>query len=392
MSFRYNVSSWDYEWVRDLLRDSAGAIGVYLALIFMRQYGVFNTINDAVRGFLSYFNNIYYKKFFAGKVHEAEIAISTGCEFIREVLSGTMNVNDIVRLLYCVENEFLDDFASAFKMYIRKDVIPEKLRDKVSDVLKGLRIKLLGSAQNFIPPESLRSWIKEILNESDTTANDILRVLIESNLIFTEVNLYGLPIVIIPRPLLTDEVIEFIRKPLSVKHKAVEVPESVFKYYFSKLLSRLDKYVGTALTKEVLEGIVAEVFKVLNFKVSTNQFVPTKFARSIEVDVIAKRDVIGISMPFTIWVECKNWNRDVDRDVIDVLFSKIINSIESPNLTILICKSASKAALSAAKAVGVLVIELGAKANLKNATELGRILLRKVLGIFGIPLSYQNRL
>lgn len=137
---------------------------------------------------------------------------------------------------------------------------------------------------------------------------------------------------------------------------------------------------GVVESREILELIVAKALQALGFEVRTNVWKPARRGASIEVDVWAEKRVGDTK--FKVYVSCKNWNRDVDRSVVDEEFGRVFNLQEVPHLRILVVKSMSRPAKEVAEADGFFVIELGEKATEVNAEEVYSIIYRKLSDLF----------
>jgi len=133
-------------------------------------------------------------------------------------------------------------------------------------------------------------------------------------------------------------------------------------------------------SRELLESIVAKVLKDLGFNVKTNARIPARGGGSLEVDVWAVKRA-GDST-FRVYVSCKNWDRDVDRSVVDEEFGRVLNLQEVPHLRILVVKSMTGPAREAAEADGFYVVELGEKAVAGNEEEIYRLVYKKLSDIF----------
>jgi len=135
------------------------------------------------------------------------------------------------------------------------------------------------------------------------------------------------------------------------------------------------KFEGVKPTREVLESIVAEVLSNLGFNVQTNVRLPAK-GGDIEVDVWGIKN-IG-STQFRVYVSCKNWDKDVDRAVIDQEFGRVLQLYRLPHLRILVVKSLTEPAKKAAFDDGFFTIELGEKVSTDNAQEIYDIIYNKL--------------
>lgn len=133
--------------------------------------------------------------------------------------------------------------------------------------------------------------------------------------------------------------------------------------------------------RELLECVVAEALKSLGFtSVQTNVNKSAKMGASIEVDVWAEKRV-GDSR-FKVYVSCKNWNRDVNRSIVDEEFGRVLNLLEVPHLRILIVRSISEPAKKVAEADGFFVIELGEKASETNVQRIYEYVYQRLSEIF----------
>jgi hypothetical protein len=133
-------------------------------------------------------------------------------------------------------------------------------------------------------------------------------------------------------------------------------------------------------SREVLEGIVASVLEDLGFRVSTNVRLEARRGSPIEVDVWAQR-VIGRTR-FSIYVSCKDWDRAVDRSVVDEEAGRVMNLRDIPQLKVLIAKELTEPAREAAEASGFMVIELGRKAEAENSKEIYEVIYRAFNELF----------
>jgi hypothetical protein len=132
-------------------------------------------------------------------------------------------------------------------------------------------------------------------------------------------------------------------------------------------------------SREVLEGIVARVLRDLGFNVQTNVRLPAK-GGEVEVDVWAFKSVGGSQ--FRVYVSCKNWDRDVDRHVVDQEFGRVLQLDYMPHLRVLIVKGLTEPARKAALDDGFMVIELGRKADAENSREIYEVIYKAFNELF----------
>jgi hypothetical protein len=142
---------------------------------------------------------------------------------------------------------------------------------------------------------------------------------------------------------------------------------------------RVESHIRARPSREVLEGIVASVLEDLGFRVSTNVRLPAK-GGEVEVDVWAFKSVVGSQ--FRVYVSCKNWDRDVDRHVVDQEFGRVLQLDYMPHLRVLIVKGLTEPARKAALDDGFMVIELGRKADAENSKEIYEIVYRAFNELF----------
>jgi len=117
----------------------------------------------------------------------------------------------------------------------------------------------------------------------------------------------------------------------------------------------------------------------LGFVTETNARIRTKKG-VMGVDVWGRKQV-GNSA-FYVYGSCKNWNREVDRSVIDEEFGRTLQLIQIPQLKIFIAKKLTEPARETALADGFLVIELSEKATTNNAKEIYDIIYRHLRELF----------
>ncbi len=132
-------------------------------------------------------------------------------------------------------------------------------------------------------------------------------------------------------------------------------------------------------SREVLEGVVARVLRDLGFNVQTNVRLPAK-GGEVEVDVWAFKSVGGSQ--FRVYVSCKNWDRDVDRHVVDQEFGRVLQLDYMPHLRVLIVKGLTEPARKAALDDGFMVIELGRKADAENVQEVYEVIYKAFNELF----------
>ncbi|GAB6148696.1 restriction endonuclease [Stetteria hydrogenophila] len=144
----------------------------------------------------------------------------------------------------------------------------------------------------------------------------------------------------------------------------LEVLEKLLSEMRTREVGGLD-YKGKAPSRELLGDMAARALKIMGFRVWTNTRRAARSGDPVEVDVWAEKDAGGSR--FRVYVSCENWNKDVDKPIVDEEFSRAFSLQEVPHLRILVIKSLTKQAREAAEAYGFHVIELGRKADKADA-------------------------
>jgi hypothetical protein len=369
-----------YWWVEDLVDSEAKAMGVYLTLFGLligrkMRFLTFETKPSASSIMDDEDVRRLYYLYLAGRGDEARLAFEAGRMFVERLFEHEDALSyDRRRQILCeIEREFYDDFLKAFKRYLKLDQIPEELKRKVQEVLRAVRSGLLGGeaitpAGTFaISDDVFYSNLKDYYGFGPNEARTLIDKCFDSRLIITEYYGGGGPTYdIFPAPCLSDEIIELVTKPLEV---ASIIPPPPRPERFEVKPSR-----------EVLEGIVASVLEDLGFKAFTNARKEPRRGSPIEVDVWAQRIVANTR--FSVYVSCRNWDKAIDRSVVDEETGRVLNLRELPQLKVIIAKELTSPAREAAEADGFLVIELGRKAEADTAREIYELVYKTLSELF----------
>jgi hypothetical protein len=384
-----------YRWVEDLVDSDEKALGTYLAILYLlgphgymdyskvgKPSGNFIMTTAEVKSWLAFY--------FAGRVEGIREAYETVREFVDRLFmkepSKTLKWSERDVILSEIELTFYDKFLKALKKYLKFDNIPEELRVIVRDVLFDVRSQLyeglaVTHAGTIIISESeLRKSIESHRGLKEEDANKLISCLEKSGLVLKYSEYYGyyvgfVNVYIFPAPCLSDEVIELLVSPekLSERPPAIEM-----ELFFPP--PPMPEHFNEKPSGKILEEIVTYVFRDLGFSVIPNRRSPSKTGSQIEVDVWAWKKVDNIK--FSVYVSCKNWNKPIDRQVIDEETGRVMNLREVPQLKIIIAKQVSKQAKDLAEANGFVIIELGEKANAENAKEIYELVYRSLNKIF----------
>ncbi|MEM4473200.1 MAG: restriction endonuclease, partial [Archaeoglobaceae archaeon] len=342
----------EYSWITDLIDTDAKAMGVYLALLYLRvkkeeNYNAKPSVDEILQ---EYEMKQSFAKYFVGRGAEVREAISAAAKFIDRLFKdeSVLNYYHRKKILDDLELKFIEKFTKAFKKYLRLEIIPKEQIKVLHEALLDIRSQLYsvtvitpaGTTEfygsNFV--EGLKTYhgIKE------EEANKLLSYLDSSGLVIYKVRSWY-DIYYIPAPCLTDEIIDILKeaeppkeiKPLLLPPPAPEVIRT------------------SKPTKEILESIASSVLRDLGFKVYTNVKRAARTGDPIEVDVWAEKDVRP--MKFSVYVSCKNWDREIDRSVIDEEFGRTMNLRDQPQLKVIVAKKLSEPAKEVAISDGFLV-------------------------------------
>jgi hypothetical protein len=377
---------FDYWWIEDLIDRDPKAMGVYLALLYLRfwkdvalktKLSGMDTLNeDEARRLFAFY--------LAGKGEDVKDAFNVAVAFIDRLFDkGGENILDHKRrnsVLEDIECRYYNRFTSAFKKYLRFNAIQEEFREMVKRVMLDVRSQLYTKTMTrcgtvWMNRFDLEDTIKKLYGIKDEEVGKLILNLIRSGLVYPGVTLGYPNVVLIPAPCISDEVMELImRREVKPEVKPPTPPPII------PPPVRVENLIRAKPSREVLEGIVASVLEDLGFKVSTNVRLEARRGSPIEVDVWAQR-VIGRTR-FSIYVSCKNWDRAVDRSVVDEEAGRVINLRDIPQLKVLIAKELTEPAREAAEADGFMVIELGGKAEAENSKEIYEIVYRAFNELF----------
>jgi hypothetical protein len=376
----------DYWWIEDLIDTDPKAMGTYLALLYLRfwkdvtlktKLSGMDTLNeDEARRLLAFY--------LAGKGEDVKEAFNAAVTFIDRLFDkGGENILDFKKrnsVLEDIECRYYNRFTSAFKKYLRLNAIQEEFREMVKRVMLDIRSQLYSTTMTRcgtvrMYQSNLWDNIKKLYGIKDEEVEKLILNLIRSGLIYFYS--YYAAYVLIPAPCISDEVMELIVRREVKPEVKPPPPPPVVPPSPSK---RVENLIRAKPSREILEGIVASVLEDLGFRVSTNVRLEARRGSPIEVDVWAQR-MIGRTR-FSVYVSCRNWDRAVDRSVIDEETGRVLNLRDIPQLKVLVAKELTEPAREAAEADGFMVIELGRKADAENSKEIYEIVYRAFNELF----------
>jgi hypothetical protein len=382
------IPSWFKE---DWIDSDAKALGLYIALLY--------SILTAVRSNLSKDSTINPVKVeiaikLSGK--DAFEASKSAIEFLENLYTHEYSTNEsvfkegIAGLLVNIEGKYYDRFRKACYKYFKKRYI-ERLEDEdKKDLIKILeRLKLKsnyitasGSIRKIVFMESelyelatgmdFYSLKPDEREKQSKRMNNLLEVLNNSGILWFKE--------IIPAPFLEEEFIAKLTSPEEIIEERIPSFEAELKVPPSFVAPKENEFEGKKPEWRILEEIVGKNLKSMGFNYELNKRLSARGGGTIEVDVWAWKRIGNTT--FYVYASCKNWDKEVDRSVIDEEFGRTMQLFNIPHLKIFVAKKLTAPAKDAALADGFIVIELGEKALTNNAQEIYNIIYSHLKELF----------
>jgi hypothetical protein len=377
------IPSWFKE---DWIDTDAKALGLYIALLYSIFEAVrFNSSKDSTINKVK----IEIKRKLTGKDQlEASESAETFLEnlYTHEYLvnKGFKSENETIKLLVNIEEKYYERFRKACYKCFNWEYIKElKEKDKkdLTTILEKLklnyrRITTSGSITSDI--FSYTDMLYELLTDKDfwilnsyeqnkqsKRMERLLEALNNSGILWFNK--------IIPAPFFEDKFIASLTSPEEIIEEIRSAPSVVSP-------KEVKEFEGKKPEWEILVEIVGKNLKSMGFNYESNKMLTARGGGTIEVDVWAWKRIGNTT--FYVYASCKNWDKEVDRSVIDEEFSRIMQLTQIPHLKIFVAKKLTAPAKDAALADGFLVIELGEKALTNNAQEIYNIIYSHLKELF----------
>jgi hypothetical protein len=178
---------------------------------------------------------------------------------------------------------------------------------------------------------------------------------------------------IIPAVFLEDKFIASLTSPEEFIEEIRSIPSVVTP-------KEVKEFEGKKPEWKILVEIVGKNLKSMGFNYESNKMLTARGGGTIEVDVWAWKRIGNTT--FYVYASCKNWDKEVDRSVIDEEFSRIMQLTQIPHLKIFVARKLTAPAKDAALADGFIVIELGEKVLTNNAQEIYNIIYSHLKELF----------
>ena len=382
------IPSWFKE---DWIDSDAKALGLYTALLY--------SIFTAVRANLnkdSTINSVTVEIATKLSGKDAFEASKSAVIFLENLYTHEYSTNEsvfkegIAGLLVNIEGKYYDKFRKACYKYFKKRYIERLEDDDKKDLITILeRLKLKpnyitasGSIDRFIPLTD--SALYELAKGTDLyklnpdekerqskRMKNLLETLNNSGILWFNS--------IIPAPFLEEEFIAKLTSSEEIIEESIPSFEAELKT--APFVAPKEKeFEGKKPEWKVLEEIVGKNLKSMGFNYELNKRLSARGGGTIEVDVWAWKRIGNTT--FYVYASCKNWDKEVDRSVIDEEFGRTMQLFNIPHLKIFVAKKLTAPAKDAALADGFIVIELGEKALTNNAQEIYNIIYSHLKELF----------
>jgi hypothetical protein len=185
---------------------------------------------------------------------------------------------------------------------------------------------------------------------------------------------------IVPAPFLEEEFIAKLTSPEEIIEERIPSFDAELRTAPPLVAPKEKEFEGKKPEWKVLEEIVGKNLKSMGFNYELNKRLSARGGGTIEVDVWAWKRIGNTT--FYVYASCKNWDKEVDRSVIDEEFGRTMQLFNIPHLKIFVAKKLTTPAKDAALADGFIVIELGEKALTNNAQEIYNIIYSHLKELF----------
>jgi len=346
------AATWSELW--DLTKKPVVALAVYLAIFYLRFFH-YPIHNHRVK------NEVMALLMKRDLKLEDLMEMQKALDMLVELLDSEKRKGaSIPSLLEELEEDNYELFKNALYGYLKKGAPLDELKEAVETLVmwkvRAPQTTSKGSYFFWIEAGSLQDFMPKLARLEELG----FFILTEKSGPYTNI--------VVPAPYTDTDILKVLEGREVKVEVEVEGVEEVKR-----------KFEGIKPTKEVLEGIVAEALKSLGFAVRTNVKLPAK-GGDVEVDVWAFKNVGGAQ--FRVYASCKNWDKDVDRAIVDQEFGRVLQLYQLPHLRIFVAKGLTEPARKTAFDDGFFVIELGEKASTENAREIYDIVYGKLKEMF----------
>jgi hypothetical protein len=385
------IPSWFKE---DWIDSDAKALGLYIALLYSKFVAVSLNLNKDRT-----INNVKVEiaEKLAGKdAFEASISAET---FLENLYTHEYSMNEdfnskTSRALSAIEGKYYEKFRKACYKYFKKRYIQRLEDEDKKDLITILeRLKLQPDALT-ISGSVYKTGISGIYSDStlyelakgmsfyslkqdekekqSKRMKNLLEVLNNSGILWFNK--------IIPAPFLEEEFIAKLTSPEEIIEERIPSFEAELRTAPPLVAPKEKEFEGKKPEWKVLEEIVGKNLKSMGFNYELNKRLSARGGGTIEVDVWAWKRIGNTT--FYVYASCKNWDKEVDRSVIDEEFGRTMQLFNIPHLKIFVAKKLTAPAKDAALADGFIVIELGEKALTNNAQEIYNIIYSHLKELF----------
>jgi len=382
------IPSWFKE---DWIDTDAKALGLYIALLYSILTAIrLNLSKDSTINSVT----VEIATKLSGK--DAFEASKSAVTFLENLYTHEYSTKEsvfkegIAGLLVNIEGKYYDKFRKACYKYFKKRYI-ERLEDEdkkdLITILERLKLKsdyitVSGSIRKFVLADYTLYELATGMNffslnpdereKQRKRMNNLLEVLNNSGILWFKE--------IIPAPFLEEEFIAKLTSPEEIIEERIPSFEAELRTAPSLVAPEEKEFEGKKPEWKILEEIVGKNLKSMGFNYELNKRLSARGGGTIEVDVWAWKRIGNTT--FYVYASCKNWDKEVDRSVIDEEFGRTMQLFNIPHLKIFVAKKLTAPAKDAALADGFIVIELGEKALTNNAQEIYNIIYSHLKELF----------
>jgi len=382
------IPSWFKE---DWIDTDAKALGLYIALLYSILTAIrLNLSKDSTINSVT----VEIATKLSGK--DAFEASKSAVTFLENLYTHEYSTKEsvfkegIAGLLVNIEGKYYDKFRKACYKYFKKRYI-ERLEDEdkkdLITILERLKLKsdyitVSGSIRKFVLADYTLYELATGMNffslnpdereKQSKRMKNLLEVLNNSGILWFKE--------IIPAPFLEEEFIAKLTSLEEIIEERIPSFEAELRTAPPLVAPKEKEFEGKKPEWKILEEIVSKNLKSMGFNYELNKRLSARGGGTIEVDVWAWKRIGNTT--FYVYASCKNWDKEVDRSVIDEEFGRTMQLFNIPHLKIFVAKKLTAPAKDAALADGFIVIELGEKALTNNAQEIYNIIYSHLKELF----------
>ena len=316
------------DWVNQYLQDKSSIIGVYIALLGLRfeRRNNYEKIIDLEELYQQYKTTLSILL----NPNEVNKAYLTGLEFLYKIFENCpecLQAKPRFHYLELIESKFYNKFRNAYlEISIPKiNKIPEYYRTYIARIFEHIKYG-------------------RIYNVDRTCVGSVYI----SRFDFHDPELTNL------QSFNIDILIPYLYEIGVIKASDVRciIPAPLLEYEFIDKLRGIEFYV---IKSQNIDKEIERFMNYLGYITSINHVVKTEFGEEFVIDIYAFKKLPDFI--FRIWIFTKYIQQILTKQIIDKIYEIYVNSIEKPNLIIIICKKIDQKLLKEVENYGFIIIE-----------------------------------